>query len=123
MIIAVDFDGTCVTHEYPKIGKDINAVPVLKELVNKGHNIMLWTMRDRTELADAVQWFKDNDIPLFGINENPTQTWSSSNKQYANLYIDDTAIGCPLKHDDALSEYAFVDWNEIREYLIKTKII
>ena len=23
MIIAVDFDGTIVTHEYPKIGKDI----------------------------------------------------------------------------------------------------
>ena len=26
MIIAIDFDGTCVTHEYPKIGKDIGAV-------------------------------------------------------------------------------------------------
>jgi hypothetical protein len=22
MIIAVDFDGTCVTHEFPKVGKD-----------------------------------------------------------------------------------------------------
>lgn len=33
MVIAVDFDGTCVTHEFPKVGKDIGAVPVLKELV------------------------------------------------------------------------------------------
>jgi hypothetical protein len=33
MIIAVDFDGTCVTHDFPHVGKDIGAVPVLKELV------------------------------------------------------------------------------------------
>ncbi len=25
MIIAIDFDGTCVTHMYPKIGRDIGA--------------------------------------------------------------------------------------------------
>jgi hypothetical protein len=31
-VVGVDFDGTCVTHEYPKIGRDIGAVPVLKEL-------------------------------------------------------------------------------------------
>ena len=28
--IAIDFDGTVVTHEYPKVGRDIGAVPVLK---------------------------------------------------------------------------------------------
>lgn len=39
MIIAVDFDGTCVTHEFPEVGKDIGAVPVLKELVEKGMQI------------------------------------------------------------------------------------
>lgn len=31
-IIAVDFDGTVVTHAYPHIGNDIGAVPVLREL-------------------------------------------------------------------------------------------
>lgn len=25
MIIAVDFDGTCVTHEFPRVGKEIGA--------------------------------------------------------------------------------------------------
>jgi len=45
MIIAIDFDGTCVTHAYPKIGKDIGAVPVLKQLVQYGHQLILWTMR------------------------------------------------------------------------------
>ena len=35
MYICIDFDGTCVTHEFPSIGKDIGAIPVLKEMVNK----------------------------------------------------------------------------------------
>lgn len=30
MIIAIDFDGTCVTHEFPKIGKDIGAAPAFR---------------------------------------------------------------------------------------------
>ena len=34
MIIALDFDGTCVKHAYPKIGEDIGAVPVLKEMID-----------------------------------------------------------------------------------------
>lgn len=36
MIIAVDFDGTIVTHEYPKIGKEIPfAIDTLKRLKAK----------------------------------------------------------------------------------------
>lgn len=31
MIIAVDFDGTCVTHEFPRVGAEIGAAEVLKE--------------------------------------------------------------------------------------------
>ena len=49
MIIAVDFDGTCVTHEFPKVGKDIGAVPVLKKLIEKGHKIILYTMRSHPD--------------------------------------------------------------------------
>jgi len=37
MVIAIDFDGTCVTHDFPKVGKDIGAVPVLRELVENGY--------------------------------------------------------------------------------------
>ncbi len=40
LIIAVDFDGTCVTHDYPKVGMDIGATEVLKELVKEGHKLM-----------------------------------------------------------------------------------
>ena len=31
MIIAVDFDGTCVTHEFPRVGAEIGAAEVLKK--------------------------------------------------------------------------------------------
>ena len=45
MFIAIDFDGTCVTHDYPEVGKDIGAVPVLKRLIDAGHKLILHTMR------------------------------------------------------------------------------
>jgi len=121
MIIAVDFDGTCVTHEFPEVGQDIGAQKVLKRLVEHGHLIILWTMRSNGQeypyvLVDAVQWFMDNDIPLRGINKNPTQSWSDSPKAYANLYIDDAALGCPLRHDEA-SDRPYVDWRMIESWL------
>lgn len=106
MIIAIDFDGTCVMHDYPKVGEDIGAVPVLKELVNAGHQLILWTMRCdsgvksgqfESGLTDAIDWFKQNNIPLYGIQRNPDQdSWTKSPKAYAQLYIDDAALGAPL---------------------------
>ena len=96
-IIAVDFDGTCVTHEYPNIGQDIGAIPVIKALVARGDKIILFTMRSGEQLTEAVNWFKQNDIELFGINENPDQkSWTTSPKPYAHIYIDDAALGVPL---------------------------
>lgn len=139
MIIAVDFDGTCVTHEFPKVGKDIGSVPILKELVEKGHKIILYTMRSHPDknnqnknlsgeiipndtLQDAIDWFKGNEIPLWGINENPEQKeWTSSFKIYANIYIDDAALGTPLRYDkNVTSSRPYVDWKQIR-ILLKIK--
>ena len=71
MYIAIDFDGTCVTHDFPKVGKNIGAVPVIKSLVEAGHKIILFTMRDKDTLKDAEKWFADNGIPLFASNDNP----------------------------------------------------
>lgn len=60
MIIAVDFDGTCVKHRYPMVGEDVDgAVSVLKELVRKGHKIILYTMRSGDTLDDAIS---ENDF-------------------------------------------------------------
>lgn len=33
MVIAINFDRTCVTNDYPYIGKGIGAVPVLKRII------------------------------------------------------------------------------------------
>ena len=116
MDICVDFDGTCVTHEYPLIGKDIGAVPVLKALSQSGHNLILFTMRSGYELEQAVNWFKQHEIPLYGVNRNPSQdTWTSSPKAYAQLYIDDAAIGCPLIEQEEGRPY--VNWEQIRTLL------
>lgn len=140
MEIAIDFDGTCTTHAFPDIGKDIGAVPVLKDLVKAGHKLILFTMRSNVDdpksempeiikqggnyLDHAVKWFKDNDIELYGIQSNPKQSeWTHSPKCYAQLYIDDAALGCPLYWDLMLSNRPFVNWEEVRELLIKKGLL
>lgn len=122
--ISLDFDGTCVAFDYPNIGKDIGAIPVLKELVEEGHQLILFTMRSDWTLNAAVKWFKDNEIPLWGIQTNPEQhEWTSSPKCYADLIIDDSALGVPLKFDSAISKKSFVDWEKIRELLVKENFL
>lgn len=136
IVISVDFDGTCVTHAFPNVGIDIGAENVLRKLVDKGHQLILWTMRsddflgDKTEhnftsgLTDAINWFKDRDIPLYGIQRNPTQdNWTTSPKCYAQLYIDDAALGCPLTFNPKLSDRPFVDWYEVEQLLILSEIL
>jgi hypothetical protein len=123
MIIAVDFDGTCCTHEYPKIGRYIGAEPVLKALVDAGHQLILYTMRSGYKLEDAVNWFKQRDIPLLGANENPEQkAWTQSPKVYAHVYIDDAALGIPLC-DGLKGERPFVDWAWTQILLTKRGIL
>lgn len=138
MIIAVDFDGTCVKHSFPEVGEDIGAVPVLKELVANGHQLILWTMRSDGQqpqimedgyemfggdfLTDAVNWFDQNGIPLYGVQRNPTQDkWTSSPKAYAQLYIDDAALGIPLVNDG--TDRPYVNWWRVREMLVKMGVI
>ena len=124
MYIAIDFDGTCVTHDYPRIGKDIGAVTVLKRLVEAGHKLILNTMRSGKELQDAVNWFNENGIELYGANENPTQKrWTQSPKVYAHLYIDDAALGCPLRMNSNLSDRPFVDWEVVAYLLFEDEIL
>jgi len=123
MHIVVDFDGTVVTHDYPRVGKDIGAVPLLKKLVDNEHQLILFTMRSGKELEDAVKWFADNEIPLFGIQTNPTQhEWTDSPKAYGQLIIDDAALGCPLIWT-SLSDRPYVNWEIVEQYLVNNKII
>jgi hypothetical protein len=134
MDIVIDFDGTCVTHEFPNIGKNIGAERVLKKLLDHEHNLILFTMRSDlinptyrnmgkelppgNYLQEAVDWFRRNDIKLYGIQRNPSQdSWTSSPKAYGQLIIDDAALGCPLIFDENLSDRPFADWEAIEDML------
>ncbi len=154
LVIAIDFDGTVVTHDFPEVGRDIGAVPVLKRLIAAGHKLILYTMRSNCEnntegsievphvlngpfLDDAVNWFKENGIELHAIQTNPQQkTWTSSPKCYAQLYIDDAALGVPLVYPIGelpetevgnqiylKHQRPYVAWSLVEEWLIKNDIL
>jgi hypothetical protein len=120
MEIVIDFDGTCVKHMYPDVGEDIGAVPVLKKLVARGDLLILSTMRSGRKLEDAVKWFADHEIPLYGIGTNPTQhEWTSSTKPYGQLYIDDCGLNIPLVVPEF--DRPYVDWKRVDSILFKEK--
>ena len=122
MIIAVDFDGTCVEHAYPDVGQDVpGAAEVLLELTQSGHLILLNTMRSGVPLAAAVAWFRQKEVFLSGINTNPAQTeWTASNKCEASLYVDDAAFGCPLILPPGFKRRC-VDWSVVYDKLLGVK--
>ena len=116
MIVAIDFDGTVVEHRYPDIGKPVpGALEWMKEFMVRGISIMLWTMRSGEELRQAVDYCESNGIKLWGVNISIGQEeWTSSPKQYANLYIDDAAVGCPLVESKrANATRLMVDWPRV----------
>ena len=117
-IIAIDFDGTCVEHEYPSVGMDVEgAVETLRALNNKGHKLILFTMRSGDKLDKAVKWFKDRNIELWAVNENPEQKqWTESPKVFADVYIDDAALGCPIMFIDGVRR-PVINWRKVREWL------
>lgn len=90
----VDFDGTCVTHEYPKIG------------------------------MEAIGWFVKHDIPLLDANNYKLQNdWTTSRKIHCHRYIDDAALGTPLifpePDENGKRKRPYVDWAKIYNLLIK----
>ena len=95
--IAVDFDGTIVEHEYPKIGKEkLFAFQTLKELEKQGASLILWTFRAGKELEEAVEYCKNNGIEFYAVNKNyPEEVFDEtvSRKIDADIYIDDKNIG------------------------------
>ena len=116
--ICVDFDGTMVTHQYPKIGKEVPfAVKIMKEYTEK-YNVawILNTMRSGKLLENAVKWCEKKGIQLYGINHNPEQDeWDSSTKAYGQFYIDDSNVCQPLIYEDGIRPY--VDWKAVDKYM------
>ena len=124
LVIAIDFDGTCVEHDYPAVGMDVEgATSVLRDLVAKGHRLVLFTMRSGEKLDAAVKWFKERKIELWAVNENPEQReWTKSVKVYADYYIDDAALGCPIMFIDGVRR-PVVNWAKVRTLLENNRVL
>ncbi len=97
LVIALDFDGTCVAEEYPKVGKALpGVVQTLHAFIAHNHKLILWTCREGKELKDAVNWFKEREIVLYAVNETPAEyefRTPPGRKVLADLYIDDRSFG------------------------------
>lgn len=115
MIIAVDFDGTIVTHEYPRIGKEIPfAIDTLKRLQqNPEYLIVLWTVREGEELKEAVEYCRNRGLEFYAVNSNyPEETKKDHEprKLKADLFIDDRNLG------------GVPDWGVIYRMIISKKM-
>jgi len=120
MIISLDFDGTVVSHDFPKIGKDIGAVPYLKLFNVLGIKLLLFTCRSGKYLQEAEKWFEENNISIWSSQINPEQSsWSTSPKPLADLYIDDKGFNIPLKTDPSISSRPFVDWDSLFSLMVE----
>ncbi|MDL2223520.1 hypothetical protein LJB98_05420 [Bacteroidales bacterium OttesenSCG-928-M11] len=98
MTIAVDFDGTIVEHDYPRIGKPIPfAIDVLKKLQEEeGHTLILWTVREGELLQEAINYCESQGLVFYSANKNyPEEEYDGkiSRKLGVDLFIDDRNVG------------------------------
>ncbi|NLL02601.1 MAG: HAD hydrolase family protein [Mollicutes bacterium] len=115
-IIAVDFDGTICEDEFPNIGAiRKNCAEVIKRLQNEGVIVILWTCRQGKHLDSAIRFCHNNGIYPDYINENyPGLPFKTSNKIYADYYIDDKAQGIDWKENySIISNYKQIPFIEV----------
>ena len=99
MIIAVDFDGTIVQDRYPEIGSEMPfATQTLRMLLEEGHQLILWTVRQGKMLEEAVEWCAKRGVEFYAVNkdfpeENEKENTTYSRKIKADMFIDDRNIG------------------------------
>lgn len=53
----------------------------------------------------------------------PKKTGQHHQKCYAELYIDDAVLGCPLSFDKELSDRPFVNWVAVESELVAKGIL
>lgn len=99
MTIAVDFDGTIVEHEYPRIGREIPfATDTLKMLIKDHHRLILWSVREGALLDEAVNWCKERGVEFYAINRDYPEEEKEKNNHFSrklkvDMWIDDRNIG------------------------------
>lgn len=98
MKIAIDFDGTIVSHRYPKIGEERPfALKALKLLIEERHRLILWTVREGALLDEAVEWCRERGVEFYAINndypDDINVNLELSRKIKVDLFIDDRNLG------------------------------
>ena len=99
MLIAVDFDGTIVTHKYPEIGEEIPfAIDTLKMLRQDGHRLILWSVREGRLLKEAVEYCRQRGLEFYAVNRDYPEETTESNPHFSrklkvDLFIDDRNLG------------------------------
>lgn len=99
MTIAVDFDGTIVEHQYPKIGKELPfATETLRMLIADQHKLILWSVREGDLLKEAVEWCRERGVEFYAVNKDFPEEKVEYNNHFsrkikADIWIDDRNIG------------------------------
>lgn len=98
MTIAVDFDGTIVEHRYPAIGKERPfATATLRRLIEDGHRLILWSVREGKLLDEAVEFCRERGVNFYAVNRDFEEEDGTgrdfSRKIKADLFIDDRNVG------------------------------
>lgn len=112
--IAIDFDGTIVEDDYPRIGKPaLFAFETLRKLQENGFRLILWTYRSDKKLEEAVAFCEENGVKFYAVNKSfPEEEFNNtySRKIRADFFIDDRNIG------------GLMGWGEIYRLLIKEEL-
>jgi len=108
--IALDVDNTIISHCYPNMnGRDLGSILWLLLIQEKfGAIFLLNSMREGPSAQIAIDWLTKRGIRIKAVNTRPGQEqWTKSPKCHADLYIDDRAVGTPLKKDGTIDWYAY----------------
>ena len=106
-VLCIDFDGTLVEHDYPRIGAlRPNVIEVLTRFKKEGFRLILLTCREdgdepgRDYLTQAVEFMRGHRIEFDAVNEplsfeeeggwRPTKL---RRKPHGNVFIDDRNLG------------------------------
>ncbi|KXB39995.1 hypothetical protein HMPREF1870_01820 [Bacteroidales bacterium KA00344] len=113
--IAVDFDGTVVTHRYPEIGEELPfATETLRMLIKDHHRLILWTVREGKLLQEAIDWCHERGVDFWAINRDYPEEEEENNNHFsrklkADYFIDDRGIG------------GLPDWGQIYQIITQRK--
>jgi len=92
-IIALDYDGVlCPDNFAGEEGSSTDMYEsVIQKLVAKRDKfyLILWTCRTGKSLEEAIQKCADRGLYFDSINTNYQEVFETSNKNYADYYIDD----------------------------------